>query len=230
MAAQFQASGGVALKPAEQPEQLGAPGPDQAEQPKNLALVRLETHRFAQARAEQTVDLQRHRAAWATAVIVDILNVAADHAGHQLIVGQLAHVIEGAHVTAILEHRHRVANAEHLFHAMRDVEHHFALIAQAADDRHQTVDFARREAAGRLIEGDHMRATGQRLGDFHQLPLAERQAPDLGLRINFIGQALETGQGILAQDATIDQAETGRQMTENRFSATLISGTRCSSW
>lgn len=216
MPAQFQAPGGVALKAAEHAEQLGTTGTDQAEQPQNLAFVRIEAHRLTQARPEQTVDPQCYRATLARTVIVNILNVAPDHARDQLIVGQLAHVLEGAHETAVLEHRHRVADAEHFFHAMGDVEHHFALVAQASDDRHQAIDLPRREAAGRFVEGDHMRATGQRLGDFHQLPLPQGQAPDFLLRIDFIGQAFEAGQRLLTQCAAIDQAETGGQMTEEQ--------------
>ena len=216
MAAQFEASGGVALKTTEQAKQLGTPCPDQSEQAKDLTFVRLETDRLAQARAEQAIDLQRHRAARTMAVIVDVLNVATDHAGHQLIVGQLAHVVEGAHVAAVLEHRHGVADAEHFFHAMRDVEHDFAFVTQAPDDRHQAVDLARRKAAGRLVESDDMGATRQRFGDFHQLPLAEGQAPDFGLRVDFIGQAFQAIQRLLTQRAAIDQAETGRQMAEKQ--------------
>ncbi|MNS28098.1 hypothetical protein D3C72_600640 [compost metagenome] len=130
--------------------------------------------------------------------------------------GQLAHVIERAHVSPVLEHRHRIADAEHFFHAVGDVEHHFALVPQPADDRHQAVDLPRRKAAGGFVEGNHMGATGQRLGDFHQLPLPQGQAPDFLLRVNLIGQAFEAGQRLLAQGAAIDQAKTGRQMPEKQ--------------
>ncbi|MNS80280.1 hypothetical protein D3C72_1139550 [compost metagenome] len=216
MASKFQLSGAVARQATEQAQQLGATGPDQPEQPEDFAFVHLETHWLAQPRPEQSVDLECHRAALARAVIVDVLDVAPDHAGDQLIVGQLAHVIERAHVAPVLEHRHRVADAEHFFHAMGDIEHHFALVPQPADDRHQAVDLPRRKAAGGFVEGDDMGATGQRLGDFHQLPLAERQAPDFLLRVDFIGQAFEAGQCLLAQSAAIDQAETGWQMPEKQ--------------
>ncbi len=43
-----------------------------------------------------------------------------------------------------------------------------------------------------------MRAPRQRLGDFHQLALAQGQAPELFLRVDFIGQALEARQRPLA--------------------------------
>ena len=64
MTAQFEASGGVALKAAEQAKQLGAPCPDQSEQAKNFTFVRLETDRLTQTWAEQAIDLQRDGAAW----------------------------------------------------------------------------------------------------------------------------------------------------------------------
>ncbi|MNR29562.1 hypothetical protein D3C85_1469560 [compost metagenome] len=81
---------------------------------------------------------------------------------------------------------------------MGDIEHHFAFVAQATDDRHQAIDLPRRQAAGGFVERDHVGATGQGLGDFHQLPLPEGQAPDLLLRIDFVSQALEAGQCLLA--------------------------------
>ena len=150
------------------------------------------------------------------AVVVDVLNIATDHAGHQLVVGQRAHVIERAHVAAVLEHRDRVADTEHFFHAVRHVEHHFALVAQARDDRHQTLDLPRRQAAGGFVKGDHMGAPGQRLGDFHQLALAQGQTPQLLVRVDFIGQALEARQGLLAQQATVDHAPARGQMAEEQ--------------
>ncbi|MNN44208.1 hypothetical protein D3C81_1584880 [compost metagenome] len=81
---------------------------------------------------------------------------------------------------------------------MGNVEHDFALVTQASDDRHQAVDLTGRKAAGRFVESDDVGAARQRLGDFHQLPLAEGQAPDLGLRIDFVGQAFEAVQRLLA--------------------------------
>ena len=121
--------------------------------------------------------------------------------------GQRVHVLERAHVATVLEHRHCVADTEHFFHTVRHVEHHFALLAQARDDGHQALDFPRREATGRLVKGDHMGATGQRLGDFHQLALAQGQAPEFFVGVDFIGQPLEAGQGLLAQQAPVDHAK-----------------------
>ena len=99
---------------------------------------------------------------------------------------------------------------------MGDVEHHFALVTQARDDRHQAIDFPCRQTAGGFIEGDHVGATGQRLGDFHQLALAQGQAPELLVGIDLIGQALETGQRLLAQQTTIDHPKARRQMPEEK--------------
>ncbi|MNI91622.1 hypothetical protein D3C73_1493150 [compost metagenome] len=48
------------------------------------------------------------------------------------------------------------------------------------------------------------------------MPLAERQAPDFLLRVDFVRQPLEAGQRLLAQRAAIDQAETGGQMPEKQ--------------
>jgi len=59
-------------------------------------------------------------------IVVNVLDIATDHAGDQLVVTQRTHVVEGTHVAAVLEHRDRVADAEHFFHAMGHVQHHFA--------------------------------------------------------------------------------------------------------
>jgi hypothetical protein len=61
-----------------------------------------------------------------------------------------------------------------------------------------------------------MGATGQGLGDFHQLPLAEGQASEFFIRVDFIGQALEARQRLLAQQPAIDHAETRRQVPEEQ--------------
>ncbi len=206
----------LTLQATEQAQQLGTTGADQPEQAEDLALVHLETHRFAQARPQQALHVQRHIAALPRTVVIDVLDVATDHARDELIMGQLAHVLEGPHVTTVLEHRHRIADAKHLFHAVADVEHHFALVSQAGDDRHQTVDFPGRQATGGLVESNDVGTTRQGLGDFHQLALAEGQATDFFLGVDFVGQAFEQRQRLLAQHATIDQAETRRQMAEKQ--------------
>ncbi|VVN57967.1 hypothetical protein PS687_04461 [Pseudomonas fluorescens] len=61
-----------------------------------------------------------------------------------------------------------------------------------------------------------MGATGQRLGDFHQLALAQGQPAELFFRIDFIRQTLEASQGLLAQQAPIDHAEARRKMAEEQ--------------
>ncbi|SAM30347.1 hypothetical protein BN1864_LIB5394:03344 [Pseudomonas sp. 1 R 17] len=61
-----------------------------------------------------------------------------------------------------------------------------------------------------------MGATGQRLGNFHQLALAQGQAPEFFLGVDFIRQALEASQGLLAQQAPVDHAEARGQMPEEQ--------------
>ncbi len=171
-----------------------------------------EADRLAQARAQQAVDLEGDFAALTCAIVIDILNVTTDHAGHQLVVAQGTHVFKGAHIAAILEDRDRIADAKHLFHAMGDVKQHFALVTQARDDRHQAVDLPGRKAAGGLVKGNDVGTTRQRLGDFHQLPLAQRQTAELLLRVDLVGQALEAGQRLGAQATAVDHTEARRQM------------------
>ena len=122
--------------------------------------------------------------------------------------GEFGHVVEGAHVAAILEDRHGIADAEYFLHAMRHVEHHPALVAQLGDDGHQAVDFPSRQAAGRLIERDHVSIARHRLGNLHQLPLAQGQAAQTLARIDLVGQPGQQLARATQHGGMIDQTET----------------------
>src|SRR5690606_4363505 len=171
------------VQPTEQAQQLGAPRPHQAEEAQDFALVRAETDRFTQPRAQQPLGPQRFALPFAGAVVINVLNVAPDHASDQLVLVELIDLFKGADEATVLEYRDRVVDEEDYFHPMRDVEHHFAVVAKLADDGHQSVDFPGRQAAGRLVKGNHMGIARHRLGNFHQLPLPQRQTAQAGTRV-----------------------------------------------
>ena len=107
-----------------------------------------------------------------------------------------------------------VAELEDFLHAVRDIEDHAALVPQVADDGEELVDLARGEAAGGFVEGDDLGAAAERLGDFHHLPLADRQVRELQVRVDVLAEAAQLGGGLRVQLRAVDEAAAGGQVAE----------------
>ena len=148
------------------------PAPTRPKKPR-ISPFSTETSRAPQTGADQTGRRAGLAPVLTRPIVINVLNVAPDHAGHQSIMVQIGHVLEGAHEASVLEHGHGVTHAEDFFHAMGNVENDPALVTQPGDDCHQTIDLARRQTAGGFVERDDMGIARHGLGNFHQLPLPE---------------------------------------------------------
>ena len=61
---------------------------------------------------------------------------------------------------------------------MRDIDDRHALAAQSPQDGEQALDLAAAQRGRRLVEHQHGRIMGERLGDFDELALGKRQPAD----------------------------------------------------
>ena len=105
------------------------------------------------------------------------LAAAADHCFGQ--VGLLpAGELSRRHHAAVAQHRRPVAKVEDLAETMRDIDDRHALATQFPQDGEQTLDLAAAQRGGRLVEHQHGRIMGKRLGDFDELALGKRQQAD----------------------------------------------------
>src|SRR5690606_26665545 len=98
---------------------LRAPRADQPGQRNDLAGVDVEADVVEDAPAGQAADLQQHVAHLGVALGVQLRDVAADHAPHEVVDGDVGDAV-GGHVAAVTQHRHEVTQAEDLVEAVGD--------------------------------------------------------------------------------------------------------------
>ncbi len=102
--------------------------------------------------------------------------------------------VPSASLLAEIERDHVVGDRHHQSHVMFDQQHgHVALVANAADQVAEHVDFLVVEAAGGFVEQQDLRIGRQRARQFDALLRAERQAGNRDVRDVFeveIGQDL----------------------------------------
>ena len=99
---------------------------------------------------------------------------AADHQLHEVRLAQLRRGLR-RDVSAVAQHRDRVAEAIHLRHAMRHVDARHVARFQIVDQRVETLGLHLAQAARRLVEDDDARSAADGNGDLHHLLLRDRQ-------------------------------------------------------
>ncbi|MNS92212.1 hypothetical protein D3C72_1263400 [compost metagenome] len=98
--------------------QLAAAGADQAEQPDDLPGTHAQIDRRFHAGRLQPPERQTHRPQFTRLIAVDVTEIAPHHRLHQLGIINLTHIVKGAHIAAIFEHRDGVAEGKNLLHAV----------------------------------------------------------------------------------------------------------------
>jgi hypothetical protein len=86
----------------------------------------------------------------------ELLQRPADHETDQAVLVQTRDR-PGDDVAPVAQHRHRVAQAEHLVEVVGDEQDRDALVAHRPDDAEQPLDLRRRQVGGRLVEHQHPR-------------------------------------------------------------------------
>ncbi len=81
----------------------------------------------------------------------------------------------GALHPAVTQHRDAVRDLEHLGEPVADVHHADAALAACRDRAVQGLDLVRPQGRRRFVEQEHPRVRDERLGDFEQLALGQRE-------------------------------------------------------
>ena len=92
--------------------------------------------------------------------------------------------VDGDDPLAVAQHRDPVADLEHLVELVRDEHDRAPAGDERPHDVEQLAGLGRREHGGRLVEDQDPRAPGEDAEDLDALLLADRQLPDLGLRVD----------------------------------------------
>ena len=122
------------------------------------------------------------------------LDVAPDHLVDEAVVVGVLDAL-GGDVAAVAQDGDGVAEFENFLEPVRDVEDGAAAVAQATNDGEEAAHLALGEAAGGLVECDDTGAAGERLRDFHHLPLRQ-------------GQIAQSGVGIVSSTAPVVPSRT----------------------
>ncbi len=111
-----------------------------------------------------------------------LADIGADHHARQRRRGFGAR-IAGRDLLAGAQDGRGVAQPFHLIELVADVEHRAALALEPFQHDEELIGFLRRQHRGRLVENQQLRILHQRAHDLDALALADRQPPDLALRI-----------------------------------------------
>ncbi len=151
----------------------------QAADAQHLALAQRKADAAEPAAAGEIGDLQRDPVGrGGDALGIEPVEVAADHLGDDLLVGDGVRLM-GGHGASIPEDGESVGNRPDLGHAMGDEDDQPAFSRQLARELKQPVCLAGGERGCRLVEDQDARVLGQPLGDLDDLPFGEREAAQL---------------------------------------------------
>ncbi len=96
------------------------------------------------------------------------------------------------HPLPVAKNRHTIRESEDFIEPVTDINDCRAAGAEVANDSEETLDVVLRQHGGGLVENKHARLQGERLGNFHALPVADRQAAGSSSHIDIRGvQGLE---------------------------------------
>ena len=132
------------------------------------------TTRFEPAPHREVADAQRHAARFRRRLVDAQQHLAADHQARQLRRARVFR-LDAADDLAVAHHRHVVGDREHLRQLVRDDDDRLSLLAHAAKDGEELLDFLRRQHGGRLVENQQLRVPVERLQQLDALLLADRQ-------------------------------------------------------
>ena len=85
---------------------------------------------------------------------------------------------------AAAEHGHAIGDRLHLVELVRDEDDGLAFVRHRAQRPEERLGLLRREHGGRLVHDQHARVAIERLQDLDPLLLADRELPDLRLRVH----------------------------------------------
>ena len=133
---------------------------------------------------------------------------APDHHLHDLAAVDLRGPA-GRDMGAVAKHRDVVGDDVELLEPVRDQQHRFALVAEAANDAEELLGLRRRQGRGRLVEDEELQIGGERPGDLDELQFGHGEAGDQGVRIDGDAELAERRPGAGIHRLAVDGAEGG---------------------
>ncbi len=135
---------------------------------------------------------------------------AIGHEPDQLRGGHVGDVAR-RHVAAVAQHRHAMADAEHLVHPVRDVDDRHAARCQARDRGEQLADFPLAQGRCRLVHHQQPGIVRQRPRHFHHLLLRQPEAVHRRVAIDRHAQAIENTACISPHPPEVDDTGPARR-------------------
>jgi hypothetical protein len=166
--------------PGDRLDELGAPAPDQAGQPDDLARAHGERHRRGEAFGHDVAQLEHDVARRALGAVEEPGQLAPDHEPGEVVVGQLV-APELAGDAPVAEHERAVGQAADLAQALGDEHDGQAVRAQALDEREQPLGVG--QARRRLVEDEQPRVGRQGLGHLDELAVARPERDERRARV-----------------------------------------------
>ena len=171
----------------------------------NLALAQSEVNILEKARLLKVLDLQHYLTGLIATGRVELCNRATNHIVHDLfptIVGYGFCI----HRNAIAHNGHGIALAEHLFHAVGNIDHGHATLFQGTHYLKKLVGFALGQGCGGFVHDDHLSIHQKIAHDFRHLLLAHAALPCFRIKGEFNGNFLTFCFGYLAHFLKIQHA------------------------
>ncbi len=199
-------SGVPAVDAEDGPGDLRAPGADQARETDDLAVPDVEGDVGEDALAGQPAHAQGDLARLDLLFGVQLVEVAADHATHEVVLG---HALQGlaGDPGAVAQGGDPPADLEDLLQPVGDEQHGGALFAQGAYDAEEAGDLAAGEGGGRLVHDQDAGVEGEGLGDLDDLLVGDGQAARGAVGVEFDAEALHQRGGRVVRGLVVDPAE-----------------------
>ncbi len=194
--------------------QLGAPGTHQARETDDLPRTDVERgvlgdHPAGHVRVLDipVAHLQQHLAGVGLVVGVAVLDRAADHRANDAVLVHLTgdHVV-GLHRLAVADDGDGIADRSDLVELVGDHDLGDALGLQAAHQVEQVGRVVLVQGRGGLVQDQQADVLRQRLGDLHQLLLADAEAFDRGVRVDVQADSGQQVDRAVARLRPVDQA------------------------
>ena len=136
---------------------------------------------------------------------IQFRQIAPDHHADDFLLGDGSCEFR-ANELSVAQHGEVVGDGRQFIEFVRDVNDCHAVALELVDQIEQHGDLRFGDSGGRLVHDDDSRLAGKRLGDFHDLLLADAQARDRRARIHQELQALQPAGGLAVHPGVVNPA------------------------
>ena len=158
-------------------------------------------------------DLHQHLAGDVVLGREAVGHLTVDHALDDIVGREILRLV-GGDPLAVTHDGDLVGDALDLVHLVGDIDDADALIAQAAHDPEQMLDFFAGQRGGRLVKNEDLGVVGNGLRDLEHLALRNGHGADDRLRIDLDLQIVQNGLGVVVHFFMVDQTALQREAAE----------------